>query len=99
MREVGLILTLFVFVKVYLKKLAGGKKAHFSFKSTGRALHAWVSLAGTKFIGLGATWKYYILEGAGFYDITPIEHNNVRTYSARWGAHYYSTDLARRCAK
>ena len=43
-----------------------------TFKSTGRALHAWVSLAGTKFIGLGATWKYYILEGANFYDITPI---------------------------
>ena len=43
-----------------------------TFKSTGRALHAWVSLAGTKFIGLGATWKYYILEGANFYDITPL---------------------------
>ena len=55
------------------EKIGGWQKSTTSsFKSTGRALHAWVSLAGTKFIGLGATWKYYILEGAGFYDITPI---------------------------
>ena len=55
------------------EKIGGwAKTTTSSFKSTGRALHAWVSLAGTKFIGLGATWKYYILEGAGFYDITPI---------------------------
>lgn len=55
------------------EKIGGWQKATTNtFKSTGRALHAWVSLAGTKFIGLGATWKYYILEGSGFYDITPI---------------------------
>ncbi len=55
------------------EKIGGwAKTTTSSFKSTGRALHAWVSLAGTKFIGLGATWKYYILEGSGFYDITPI---------------------------
>ena len=55
------------------EKIGGWQKSTTNtFKSTGRALHAWVSLAGTKFIGLGATWKYYILEGSGFYDITPI---------------------------
>tara|TARA_R100000664_G_C2759926_1_gene150347 strand:- start:9868 stop:11760 length:1893 start_codon:yes stop_codon:yes gene_type:complete len=43
-----------------------------TFKSTSRALHAWVSLAGTKFLGIGTTWKYYIKEGANFYDITPL---------------------------
>ena len=55
------------------EKIGGWQKSTTNtFKSTGRALHAWVSLAGTKFIGLGATWKYYILEGSNYYDITPI---------------------------
>lgn len=71
------------------EKIGGwAKTTTSSFKSTGRALHAWVSLAGTKFIGLGATWKYYILEGAGFYDITPIRSTTAAgdvTFSATNG--------------
>jgi hypothetical protein len=43
-----------------------------TFQSTGRALHAWVTLAGTKLLGLGTTWKYYVLDGDSFYDITPL---------------------------
>ena len=72
-KEVGLILTLFVSVKVYLKKIGGWAKASTnSFLSTGRALHAWVDLAGTRYLGLGTTWKYYVLEGQVYSDITPI---------------------------
>ena len=55
------------------EKIGGwAKNPTNTFKSTARALHAWVSLAGTKFLGIGATWKYYIKEGANFYDITPL---------------------------
>ena len=55
------------------EKIGGwAKNTLKTFKSTGRALHAWVSLAGTKFLGLGTTWKYYIQEGDNFYDITPL---------------------------
>jgi len=55
------------------EKIGGWVKATVnSFKSTGRALHAWVDLDGTKYLGLGATWKYYVLEGNVFNDITPI---------------------------
>ena len=43
-----------------------------TFLGIARALHPWVSLAGTKFLGLGTTWKYYIEEGSAFNDITPI---------------------------
>jgi hypothetical protein len=43
-----------------------------TFQSTGRALHAWVDLNLTKYLGLGTTWKYYIQEGDVFNDITPI---------------------------
>ena len=55
------------------EKIGGWAKASAnSFKSTGRALHAWVNLTGTKFIGLGTTWKYYVLDGDGYYDVTPL---------------------------
>ena len=43
-----------------------------TFLGTARALHPWVSLGGTKFLGLGTTFKYYINEGSSFADITPI---------------------------
>ena len=42
------------------------------FQSTGRALHAWVDTSGTKYLGLGTTWKYYVLDGDVYNDITPI---------------------------
>ncbi len=43
-----------------------------TFLSTCRALHSWVDLNITKYLGLGTTWKYYIQEGANFNDVTPI---------------------------
>ena len=55
------------------EKIGGWTKASAnSFKATGRALHAWVNLVGNKFIGLGTTWKYYVLDGDGYYDVTPL---------------------------
>jgi len=43
-----------------------------TFLGTCRALHPWIALAGTKYLGLGTTWKYYIEEGSSFNDVTPI---------------------------
>ncbi len=55
------------------EKIGGWEKASpSSFKASGRALHAWVDLEGTKLLGLGTTWKYYILDGLSFNDVTPI---------------------------
>jgi len=55
------------------EKIGGWVKATTStFKATGRALHAWVDLAGTKYLGLGTTWKYYVVDGSSFNDVTPI---------------------------
>ena len=48
------------------------KETANTFLGTARALHPWVSLEGTKFLGLGTTFKYYINEGNTFADITPI---------------------------
>jgi|TARA_R110000823_G_scaffold201968_1_gene332896 hypothetical protein len=55
------------------EKIGGWTKATSDyFQSSGRALHAWVDLAGTRYLGLGTTWKYYVIDGNTFYDITPI---------------------------
>ena len=55
------------------EKIGGwAKNTVNTFLSTGRALHAWVDLSLTKFLGLGTTWKYYIQQGDVFNDITPI---------------------------
>ena len=55
------------------EKIGGWIKASSnSFQSTGRKLHAWVDLEGTRYLGLGTTWKYYVLDGSVYNDITPI---------------------------
>ena len=55
------------------EKIGGWVKASTdTFKATGRALHAWVDLQGTKYLGLGTTWKYYVVDGSSFNDVTPI---------------------------
>ena len=55
------------------EKFGGWEKDSLStFLGTCRALHPWVSLGGTKYLGLGTTWKYYIEEGNSFNDVTPI---------------------------
>ena len=71
------------------EKIGGwSKSSSDSFKGTGRGLHAWVALDGTQYLGLGTSWKYYILEGTSFYDITPIRSTdeNVTTFSATNGS-------------
>jgi len=59
-----------------------------SYQATGRALHAWVDLQSTKYLGLGTTWKYYVKEGDVFNDITPIRSTdlNVTTFAATNGS-------------
>jgi len=61
------------FRKGYPEKFGGWtKNTPNSFLGTCRALHSWVSLGGTKYLGLGTTFKYYIEEGSNFNDVTPI---------------------------
>ena len=44
-----------------------------TYQGTARALHNFISLAGTKYLGIGTHFKYYIVENnASFNDITPI---------------------------
>jgi hypothetical protein len=71
------------------EKIGGWIKASSnSFKATGRALHAWVDLDGTRYLGLGTTWKYYVLDGTVFNDITPIRATTTNgiTFAATDGS-------------
>ena len=44
------------------EKIGGWQKdTETSYLGTARALHGWVDTGGTKYLGLGTTWKYYVL--------------------------------------
>lgn len=55
------------------EKIGGWEKvSQKSFLGTCRALHPWKALDLSAYLGVGTHLKYYIEEGQGFYDITPI---------------------------
>ena len=61
------------FRKGFAEKIGGWQKYVLtSYEGTGRKLHNWVNLAGTKLLGLGTRFKLYIQEGANYNDVTPI---------------------------
>ena len=71
------------------EKIGGWVKASpNSFKASGRALHAWVDLNGTKYLSLGTTWKYYVKEGEVYNDVTPIRATTTNgiTFAATDGS-------------
>ena len=43
-----------------------------TIEGTGRSLHVWAALSGSKYMGLGTETKFYIEEGGGYNDVTPI---------------------------
>jgi len=57
----------------YPEKLGGWEKFSSStYLGSARALHNWIALDGSNYLGVGTHLKYYIEEGGGFNDITPI---------------------------
>lgn len=55
------------------EKIGGWQKlSGRSFLGTARALHPWTALDGTTYAGVGTHLKYYLEEGGGFNDITPV---------------------------
>ena len=73
----------------YAEKIGGWSAySDSTFLGTSRALFSWVALDGTKFLGIGTNLKYYIADGAIYYDITPIRTTttNATTFSATNGS-------------
>jgi hypothetical protein len=57
----------------YPEKMGGwAKYSSSTFLGSCRALHNWISLDGSDFLGLGTHLKYYVEEGGTYNDITPI---------------------------
>ena len=57
----------------YPEKIGGWVRLGLkSFLGTCRALHAWRTINLDNYLGIGTNLKYYIEEGEGYYDITPI---------------------------
>jgi uncharacterized protein YdeI (BOF family) len=77
------------FRKGRVEKIGGWEKfSSSSLIGSARALHSWISLGGTKYLGIGTTKKYYIEEGGTYNDITPIRKTttNAATFAATDGS-------------
>ena len=57
----------------YPEKMGGWEKyTSTTYLGSARALHNWIALDGSNYLGIGSHLKYYIEEGQGLNDITPI---------------------------
>ncbi len=77
------------FRKGRVEKIGGWEKfSPSSIVGSARALHSWISLGGSKYLGIGTTNKYYIEEGGTYNDITPIRKTttNAATFAATNGS-------------
>jgi len=77
------------FRKGRVEKIGGWEKFSSStIIGSPRALHSWISLGGSKYLGIGTTNKYYIEEGGTYNDVTPIRKNttNAATFAATNGS-------------
>jgi len=72
------------------EKIGGWNKSTTeNYEGTGRALTAWVALDGTRYLGLGTTFKYYVTTGDVLNDVTPIRvttGSNEISFSATNGS-------------
>lgn len=60
------------------EKIGGWLKYSAStFQGAARALHNWIALDGSNFLGIGTHLKYYIEEGGAFNDITPLRETTA----------------------
>ena len=74
------------------EKIGGWEKySGKSFLGTCRALHSFVALQGESYLGVGTHLKYYINEGGGYNDITPLRETTAAgavTFAAVNGSAY-----------
>ena len=77
------------FYTQFPEKICGWVKYSSStYLGTARALHNWVALDTSNFMGVGTHLKYYIEEGGSFHDVTPIRKTSTNsiTFSATNGS-------------
>ena len=77
------------FRKGFPEKIGGWEKyLPDSFEGTGRKLHGWVTLDGTRLLALGTRFKLYAQSGDNYIDITPIRKTSTNsiTFAATDGS-------------
>jgi hypothetical protein len=77
------------FYTSFPEKIGGWvKQSSNTYQGTARALHNYVALDGSDYMGVGTHLKYYIEEGGEFNDITPTRKTstNTITFSATDGS-------------
>ena len=64
------------------------KQSNNTYQGTARALHNWIALDGSNYMGVGTHLKYYIEQGGQFFDITPVRKTSTNsiTFSATNGS-------------
>ena len=79
------------FTKGYPEKIGGWVKySQRSYLGDASAMHPWRTLIGERLMGIGTGQKYYIEEGQGLYDITPLRETTAAgdvTFSATDGSY------------
>ena len=71
------------------EKIGGWEKlSSDTYIGSARALHSWISLGGSRYLGVGATQKYYIEEGGTYNDVTPVRKTSTNsiTFAATNGS-------------
>ena len=73
------------------EKIGGWEKfSGFSYLGTARAMHPWVALDNSRYIGIGTSLKYYLnQDGGAFSDITPLRSTTAAgdvTFAATSGS-------------
>lgn len=85
------------------EKIGGWEKySGKSFLGTCRALHSFVALQGESYLGVGTHLKYYINEGGGYNDITPLRETTAAgavTFAAVNGSAYLTVTDSNHGAK
>ena len=77
------------FYSPFPEKIGGWvKQSDNIYQGTARALHNWIAIDGSNYMGVGTQLKYYIEEGGAFSDITPIRKTSTNsvTFSATNGS-------------
>lgn len=88
----------------YPEKINGWEKnSTNSFLGDCRGLHDWRALSGESFLGVGTQIKYYIQQGIGYNDVTPIRETTAAgdvTFSATNGSSTITvTDVNHGCVE
>ena len=86
----------------YPEKIGGWQKfSESTYEGAARALHNWIALDGSNYLGVGTHLKYYIEEGTSFNDITPIRETTAAgaiTFAATNGSSVITvTDTSHGC--